>query len=299
MGFSDGLDGKESACNAGDLGSIPGSGRSPGEGNGNPLQFSCWRIHGQRSLVGRSPWGHKELDTTEWLTDTWLIHVVWQKPTQHCKAVIPQPKKSRRLGKVPEEDTPEGLKRWALSHPKATQVLCKAQDIVFIRPNPIVIPLFGSWRKNYGLWSLSCTAPPLALHWPTVDQEIQNMWMYMNTHTQTHQPLFKLHIFHTDSASGFSLCKLDKSTGACLRISQRLRCIKCVTVGNILAIVFYLRCIKVIQKQIPLQTVKLIERKQSYRLSFLSKCKDRGIKNLEKNNFRDWGRQPMNKHSRI
>ena len=34
-------DGKESACNAGDLGSIPGSGRSPGEGNGNPLQYSC------------------------------------------------------------------------------------------------------------------------------------------------------------------------------------------------------------------------------------------------------------------
>ena len=37
-GFSGGLDGKESACNAGDLGSIPGLGRSPGEGNGNPLQ---------------------------------------------------------------------------------------------------------------------------------------------------------------------------------------------------------------------------------------------------------------------
>ena len=35
------LDGKESACNAGDLGSIPGSGRSPGEGNGNPFQYSC------------------------------------------------------------------------------------------------------------------------------------------------------------------------------------------------------------------------------------------------------------------
>ena len=34
-------DGKESACNAGDLGSIPGSERSPGEGNGNPLQYSC------------------------------------------------------------------------------------------------------------------------------------------------------------------------------------------------------------------------------------------------------------------
>ena len=40
MGFPDGSDGKESACNAGDLDSIPGSGRSPGEGNGNPLQYS-------------------------------------------------------------------------------------------------------------------------------------------------------------------------------------------------------------------------------------------------------------------
>ena len=41
IGFSGGLDGKESACNAGDTGSIPGSGRSPGEENGNPLQYSC------------------------------------------------------------------------------------------------------------------------------------------------------------------------------------------------------------------------------------------------------------------
>ena len=39
--FSGGLDGKVSAYNAGDLGSIPGSGSSPGEGNGNPLQYSC------------------------------------------------------------------------------------------------------------------------------------------------------------------------------------------------------------------------------------------------------------------
>ena len=40
-GFSGGSDGKESACNAGDLGLIPGLGRSPGEGNGNPLHYSC------------------------------------------------------------------------------------------------------------------------------------------------------------------------------------------------------------------------------------------------------------------
>ena len=41
MGIPSGSDGKASACNAGDLCSIPGSGRSPGEGNGNPLQYSC------------------------------------------------------------------------------------------------------------------------------------------------------------------------------------------------------------------------------------------------------------------
>ena len=61
-----GSDGKVSAYNAGDLGSIPGLGRSPGEGNGSPLQYSCpEKSHGRRSLVGYSPWGRKELDTTE------------------------------------------------------------------------------------------------------------------------------------------------------------------------------------------------------------------------------------------
>ena len=41
LSFPGSSDRKESACNAGDLGSVPGSGRSPGEGNGNPLQYSC------------------------------------------------------------------------------------------------------------------------------------------------------------------------------------------------------------------------------------------------------------------
>ena len=41
MGFPDGSDSKESACIAGDPGSVPGLGRYPGEGNGNPLQYSC------------------------------------------------------------------------------------------------------------------------------------------------------------------------------------------------------------------------------------------------------------------
>ena len=59
--------GKESACNAGDTGNaanpglIPGLGKSPGEGNGNPLQYSCL----ESRLVGYSLKGHKKLDTTE------------------------------------------------------------------------------------------------------------------------------------------------------------------------------------------------------------------------------------------
>ena len=52
MDFPSDSDGKESACNAGDLGLIPGLGRFSGEGNGNPLQYSCLENpHGQRSLA--------------------------------------------------------------------------------------------------------------------------------------------------------------------------------------------------------------------------------------------------------
>ena len=61
--------GKESACSAGDLGSIPGLGRSPRRGHGNPLQYSCLENpHGQRSLVSCSPWGRKESGKSERLT---------------------------------------------------------------------------------------------------------------------------------------------------------------------------------------------------------------------------------------
>ena len=66
--FPDSSLGNES-CNVGDLGSIPGLGRSPGEGHGNPLQYSrLENPHGQRSLAGYSPWGRKESDTTERLS---------------------------------------------------------------------------------------------------------------------------------------------------------------------------------------------------------------------------------------
>ena len=57
--------GKESPCNTGDIGdmgSIPGSGRSPGEGNGNPLQYSCLGNPMDRGILdGYSPWGLKSV----------------------------------------------------------------------------------------------------------------------------------------------------------------------------------------------------------------------------------------------
>ena len=69
MDFPSGSDGKESACNAGDLGLIPGLGRFPGGGHDNPLRYSSLENpHGQRSLAGYSPWGHKQSDTTEQLS---------------------------------------------------------------------------------------------------------------------------------------------------------------------------------------------------------------------------------------
>ena len=61
-----GSDSKESVCNAEDPGLIPGSGRSPEGEHGYPTPiFLPGKFHGQKSLVGYGPWGHKELDLTE------------------------------------------------------------------------------------------------------------------------------------------------------------------------------------------------------------------------------------------
>ena len=69
LGFPGGSVVKNLLASAGDASSIPGSRRSPGGGNGNPHQYSLLgKFHGQRSLAGYSPWGHKELDTTELLS---------------------------------------------------------------------------------------------------------------------------------------------------------------------------------------------------------------------------------------
>ena len=60
---------KKSTCNVGELDSIPALRKSTGGRHGNPLQYTCLENpHGQRSIVGYGPRGHKELDTTEQLS---------------------------------------------------------------------------------------------------------------------------------------------------------------------------------------------------------------------------------------
>ena len=81
VGFPRSPHSKESACDAGDLGSIPGSGRSPREGSGYPLQYSCLENSMDRGAMagyspgGCSPWHCKELDMTEPLALSLLGHL--------------------------------------------------------------------------------------------------------------------------------------------------------------------------------------------------------------------------------
>ena len=76
----------KTACNVGDSGSICGSGRSPGEGNGNPLPIPAWRIPWTEEPGGLySTWGHKESDTTERLT-----HNTQEKENKDQQKVIGQ-----------------------------------------------------------------------------------------------------------------------------------------------------------------------------------------------------------------
>ena len=76
MGFPRGSDSKEFTSNTGDLSLIPGLGRSPGGGHGNPLQYSCLENpHEQRSLTGYSPWGGKESDMTKRLSTAPMLSI--------------------------------------------------------------------------------------------------------------------------------------------------------------------------------------------------------------------------------
>ena len=102
--------GKESACKAGDQGSIPGSGRSPGEGNGNPVQDSCL----ENPMDGGAWWATvhkvaKESDTTERLNWTELKNTTW---ASQLALVIKNPPANagdwRDVGLIPESGRSSG-----------------------------------------------------------------------------------------------------------------------------------------------------------------------------------------------
>jgi len=81
--------GKESTCNAGDPDLIPESGRSPGGGHGNLLQYCCLaNPHGQRNLEGYSPWGHKKSDTTKQLSIHQHSMHVYAESLQACQSLL-------------------------------------------------------------------------------------------------------------------------------------------------------------------------------------------------------------------
>ena len=92
LGFPSGSDSEGSACSTGDPGSIAGSGRSPGGGHGNLLQYSCLgNPHGQSSLAGYSLWGRKEMDTTEHLSTPRSQTSLCSGPSPPSKAVLSSP----------------------------------------------------------------------------------------------------------------------------------------------------------------------------------------------------------------
>ena len=94
LDFPGGSDGKESSCNVGDLGLIPGSGRSPGEGHGNPLQYSLglpWWLRWQRiCLQCRRPG-----------FDLWGGKIPWRRKWQPALVFLP--------GESPWTEEPGGL----------------------------------------------------------------------------------------------------------------------------------------------------------------------------------------------
>ena len=131
-GFPGGSVGKESACNVGDLGSIPGLGRSPGGGNGNPLQYSCLeKPHWQRNLVGYSPWGPKESDTAEWLSTT-----------QHSYLGFPDGSGSKESACNARD--PDSIPEWGRSHGEGNGYLLQCSW-----ENFIVRGASWAWWSNY------------------------------------------------------------------------------------------------------------------------------------------------------
>ena len=95
-GFLGGSDSEGAACNTGDMSLIPGSGRSPREGNATHFSILPRKFHGQRSLVGYSSWCHNELDTIE-LTLFTFSGISWIIGLNMKSRIISCPENRRRI----------------------------------------------------------------------------------------------------------------------------------------------------------------------------------------------------------
>ena len=116
----------------GDLGSIPGLGRFPGGGHDNPLRDSSLdNPYGQRCLVGYSPWGHKESDTTEQLTTAWTCSLdrgmIPRESVEMCKG-------SQSLGSE-------------LSHHHFCHTLYRPKNITRLDSRGKEIHFISRWKK--------------------------------------------------------------------------------------------------------------------------------------------------------
>ena len=129
LGFPGGSDGKESACNLRDPDSIPGSGRSPGEGNGNPFQYSCLENPTDRRVWRATAYGVTESDTTELLILSLSEPAKWQSEDVNLEVCLSlehtlSPKTKNQCfqtespGKGPREDGPA-----ATVHPNSSSCL--------------------------------------------------------------------------------------------------------------------------------------------------------------------------------
>ena len=113
MGFPGGSEGKASAWNAGDLGSIPGLGRSPGEGNGNPLQFSCL----ENSMDGGAWWAivHGVARSRTRLSDftfTFHFHALEKEMATHSSVLA---------WRIPGTGEPSGCHLWGCTELDTTE----------------------------------------------------------------------------------------------------------------------------------------------------------------------------------
>ena len=148
LGFLGGSDSKESTCKAGEPGSIPGSGRSPGEGNGYPLQYSClensmdrgdWQPKSQKSDTTELPKPHFSLSKDGKQSSSGDLSTsspwVFSGSTVDVKAVRPSSPSSRCQVLVKEHLTVKWIRTpWFLSHPPTML--------------PCLLPAFCLWKAS-------------------------------------------------------------------------------------------------------------------------------------------------------